>query len=170
MPFRMNRIAAPYTLFPVNHRSWLPQRLALVVQSRFYSVQRLSRKDVEKPKHRHQRAPIRSPFPVGQKYGVLPERLQLLSADVLRFRQKTDTISRDLPAEPESLQIWIAEFLRLGKQKLLDSHDSAEVLHVNMLCLAQHLTSRLSRQLVSYTTLTGSLGQRIQISRNSYTD
>lgn len=165
----MYRIAAPYTLFPANHRSWLPQCLALVIEARFYSIQRLSRKDVEKPKHRHQRTSIRSPLPFGRKDGVVLERSRLLSADVLRFRQETDSISRELPADPENLRIWIAEFLRLGNHKLLDSHDSAEVARVNILCLAQYLTSRLFRPLVSCTTCTENTSQA-QNSKYLYKD
>ncbi|CAL8579119.1 hypothetical protein XPA_004875 [Xanthoria parietina] len=117
----MYRIAAPYTLFAANRWSWLPQRLARVVQTSSYSIQR-----PKKPNNRHPRASIRSPPPPGQKDGVVSERSQSLSADVLRFRQETDSISRDLPADPENLRIWIAEYLRLGKHKLLDSHDSAQ--------------------------------------------
>lgn len=150
----MYRIAAPYTLFAANHWSWLPQRLARVVQARSYSIQRL-----KKPKYRHPRASIRSPSPPGQKDGVVPERSQSLSADVLRFRQETDSISRDLPAEPENLRIWIAEYLRLGKHKLLDSHDSAQVAHVNIPYLAQYLTFRNFRPLVPCTTCTETTSQ-----------
>ncbi|KAI4098620.1 MAG: hypothetical protein LQ339_006353 [Xanthoria mediterranea] len=117
----MYRIAAPYTLSAANHWSWLPQRLARIVQARAYSIQRL-----KKPTYRHPRTSIRSPPPPGQKDGIVLEQSQSLSADVLRFRQETDLISRELPADPKNLQTWIAEFLRLGKNKLLDSHDSAQ--------------------------------------------
>lgn len=169
MPLWMYRIAAPYTLCPASHLSWLPQRLALVVQAGFYSVQRLSRSDVKKPERRHQRTSIRSPPPAGRKDGVVLERSRLLSADILRFRQETDSISRELPADPENLRIWIAEFLRLGNHKLLASHDSAEVARVNILCLAICLTSRLFRPLVSCTTCTENTSQA-ENSQDLYTD
>ncbi len=123
----MYRVGVRYTLFPANYRSWLPNRLALVVQAHLYSNRSLSRTDVNKPKLRKQKSSVRSRLPHGQNDGAIQERFQLLSADVLRLRQDTDLISQELPANLGALRIWIAEFLRLGKLKLLDSNDSAEV-------------------------------------------
>ncbi|KAL8999758.1 MAG: hypothetical protein Q9169_001431 [Polycauliona sp. 2 TL-2023] len=117
----MHRVAARYELFSANLWSLKPQRVAQVLQAQLHSNHGLSKRTVKNPKQRHQKT-----FARGQRGRVAPEGSQVLSADVLRFRQETDLISRDLPANPENLRIWIAEFVRLGRCKLLESQDSAE--------------------------------------------
>ncbi|KAL8985704.1 MAG: hypothetical protein Q9205_000655 [Flavoplaca limonia] len=122
----MHRIATRYTLFPANRQ---PQRapVALVVRAPPYSTKRLVNKEAKRTKSRHHRTAEFSPRSDVRNDRVAPGRTQLVAADVLRFRQATNLISRDLPADSVNLQIWIAEFLRLAHQKLLDSRDSAEV-------------------------------------------
>ena len=125
----MHRIATRYTLFSANRQPWLPQPapVALVVRAPPYSTKRLVNKEAKRTKSRHHRTAEFSPRSDVRNDWVAPGRSQLVAADVLRFRQATNLISRDLPANSVNLQIWIAEFLRLAHQKLLDSRDSAEV-------------------------------------------
>lgn len=143
----MDRGVTRYALRCINARCKAGQQAA-----RFSTASRVLGKGSNRPSKLYQPSFLEDHQKVYKKQ---------LASEAERFRLLTDSINKDLSVSAEDLGIWVADFLHLSLDKLLEGSDCSEASYFLKYAKVKdyHLTAIINRWFEFCTILTENIDQ-----------